>query len=167
MTADSRVGQDQSSIDDAREIVGLFRGLRRHLVQRSRAELARSGLTAAQVSVVSLLGNRDAMTLTELSRELELSHSTVSGIVDRLHAKGVIQRRPHPEDRRYTQISLVERVKRNGTFTTREGAVGPLESALAAATPDQRRAMKEGLTLFREFIEQSAPATVQGRGDSD
>lgn len=156
MTDEVIADEDQSGLDEAREIVGLFRGLRRHLVQRSRAELARSGLTAAQVSVVSLLGNRDAMTLSELSRELELSHSTVSGIVDRLQGKGVVQRTPHPEDRRYTRISLVDRVKRNATFTAPDGAVSDLEAALADATPDQRRAIKEGLVLFREFVERSA-----------
>jgi hypothetical protein len=47
---------DPAATDEAREIVGLFRSLRRHLVRGSRAELARSGLTAAQVSVISLLG---------------------------------------------------------------------------------------------------------------
>jgi DNA-binding transcriptional ArsR family regulator len=81
---------DPAAIDEAREIVGLFRSLRRHLVRGSRAELARSGLTAAQVSVISLLGTNSEMTLGDLSRELELSHSTVSGIVDRLQAKGLV-----------------------------------------------------------------------------
>lgn len=74
-----------------------FRSLRRHLVRGSRAELARSGLTVAQVSVISLLGTQGAMTLDELSRELELSHSTVSGIVDRLQAKGLVDRRTNPK----------------------------------------------------------------------
>src|SRR5262249_38930404 len=125
-------------------------------------ELARSGLTAAQVSVVSLLGNRDSMTLSELSRELELSHSTVSGIVDRLQTKGVVQRTPHPEDRRYIRISLVERVKRNATLTAPDGPASHLEETLAGATPDERRAIKQGLTLFRAFVEQSAPAPDPG-----
>lgn len=156
MTPDSTADQDASSLDEAREIVGLFRGLRRHLVQTSRAELARSGLTAAQVSVVSLLGNRNSMTLSELSRELELSHSTVSGIVDRLQTKGVVQRTPDPDDRRYSRISLVDRVKRKAALTATEGTVSQLEAALAGATPSQRRAIKKGLTLFREFVEQSA-----------
>lgn len=155
--------RDQSSLDEAREIVGLFRGLRRHLVKGSRAELARSGLTAAQVSVVSLLGNRDSMTLSELSHELELSHSTVSGIVDRLQAKGVVQRAPHPEDRRYIRISLVESVRRHGTVTAPDGTVGRLEAALAGATPEQRRAIKKGLTLFREFVEESQAEQGSGR----
>ena len=95
-----------SAADEAREIVGLFRSLRRHLVRGSRAELARSGLTAAQVSVISLLGTNGAMTLGELSRELELSHSTVSGIVDRLQAKDLVVRKPSPDDRRYVRIFL-------------------------------------------------------------
>ena len=100
----------ETAADEAREIVGLFRSLRRHLVRGSRAELARSGLTAAQVSVISLLGTNRSMTLGELSRELEMSHSTVSGIVDRLEAKQLVERRPSPEDRRYVHISLAQHV---------------------------------------------------------
>lgn len=143
-------------MEEAREIVGLFRSLRRHLVRESRAELARSGLTAGQLSVVSLLGGRESMTLNELGHELELSHSTVSGIVDRLEAKGVVQRRPHPDDRRYVLISLVDKVKRQGTVTVPDQTVNSLEAALADATAHERQTIKEGLALFRRHVERTA-----------
>ena len=108
MTAESN--STSTAAAEAREIVGLFRSLRRHLVKGSRAELARSGLTAAQVSVISLLGTQGATTLGEFSRELELSHSTVSGIVDRLQAKGLVDRRTSQNDRRYVEISLAKHI---------------------------------------------------------
>lgn len=160
VTTGSVNDQEQSSVSEAQEIVGLFRKFRRHIARGSRAELARSGLTAAQVSVVSLLGGGEAMTLSELSHELELSHSTVSGIVDRLQAKGVVQRTPHPEDRRYVQISLVEKVKQRGTVAAPDHTMSRIEDALVAATSEQRQAIKEGLTLFYQVIEQTTDKTA-------
>jgi MarR family transcriptional regulator, organic hydroperoxide resistance regulator len=146
---------DSTATDEAREIVGLFRSLRRHLVRGSRAELARSGLTAAQVSVISLLGTNDSMTLGDLSRELELSHSTVSGIVDRLESKGVVKRRPSPEDRRYVQISLTERVASQAPALSDDGPIGRLEAVLRKAAPDERKSIKEGLALLVRFADQA------------
>lgn len=146
---------DPAATDEAREIVGLFRSLRRHLVRGSRAELARSGLTAAQVSVISLLGTNSEMTLGDLSRELELSHSTVSGIVDRLQAKGLVVRKPSPDDRRYVQISLAEHVASQAPALGDEGPTGRLEAVLKAATAEERRKVQEGLVLLVRFADQA------------
>ncbi len=141
----------------AREIVGLYRTLRRHLGRGSRAELARSGLTAPQLSVVSLLGSRGSMTVSEVARELELSHSTVSGIVDRLHAKGVVERTPLPGDRRYSSISIAERIDADGSAVrSDEGPISRLETALASAPVDERQRITDGLALLCRFVEASA-----------
>jgi DNA-binding MarR family transcriptional regulator len=146
---------DSTATDEAREIVGLFRSLRRHLVRGSRAELARSGLTAAQVSVISLLGANGAMTLGDLSRELELSHSTVSGIVDRLQAKDLVVRKPSSHDRRYTQISLADHVASQAPTLGDEGPIGRLEAVLKAASAEERRRIKDGLALLVRFADEA------------
>jgi MarR family transcriptional regulator, organic hydroperoxide resistance regulator len=151
----AKTTQDSTATDEAREIVGLFRSLRRHLVRGSRAELARSGLTAAQVSVISLLGTNGAMTLGDLSRELELSHSTVSGIVDRLQAKDLVVRKPNPEDRRYVQISLANHVASQAPALGDEGPIARLEAVLGAAPAEERRTIKEGLALLLRFADQA------------
>jgi len=152
---DPKATRNPPAIDEAREIVGLFRTLRRHVVRGSRAELARSGLTAAQVSVISLLGTNSEMTLGDLSRELELSHSTVSGIVDRLQAKGLVVRNPSADDRRYVQISLAEHVASQAPTLGDEGPIGRLEAVLKAATAEERRKVKEGLVLLVRFADQA------------
>ena len=152
---DPKATRNPPAIDEARAIVGLFRSLRRHVVRGSRAELARSGLTAAQVSVISLLGTNSEMTLGDLSRELELSHSTVSGIVDRLQAKGLVVRNPSADDRRYVQISLAEHVASQAPTLGDEGPIGRLEAVLKAATAEERRKVKEGLVLLVRFADQA------------
>jgi len=93
--------------------------------------------------VISLLGTNSEMTLGDLSRELELSHSTVSGIVDRLQAKGLVVRKPSPNDRRYVQISLAEHVASQAPALGDEGPIGRLEAVLKAATAEERRKVQE------------------------
>ena len=146
MTAESN--STSTAAAEAREIVGLFRSLRRHLVKGSRAELARSGLTAAQVSVISLLGTQGATTLGELSRELELSHSTVSGIIDRLQAKGLVDRRTSQNDRRYVEISLAKHIASQAPSLADDGPIGRLEATLRTASPHERQIIKDGLALL-------------------
>jgi DNA-binding MarR family transcriptional regulator len=143
---------DPAARRDAQEIVALFRALRRGLLRVSRGELVRSGLTGAQLSVVSALGTRGPMTLTDLGRELEIGHSTLSGIVDRLQAKGIAQRTPNPADRRYTLISLSETVSRQAQVQLARGPGSRLVAALASATPEERVTMRQGLLLLQRFL---------------
>jgi len=146
-------GRAQSPLHEAQSIVGLLRALRRDLLRRSRAGFARSGLTAAQLSVISLLAANESMTLTELSRELALGHSTLSGIVDRLQARGIVERTPSPDDRRYTRIMLTDDARRHGRALGETDPSGRLVAALASATPEERRTIREGLTLLRRFVD--------------
>jgi DNA-binding MarR family transcriptional regulator len=142
-----------SPTETARAIVGLLRALRRDLLRSSRSGFARSGLTAAQLGVISSLAARGPLTLTELGRELALGHSTLSGIVDRLAAKGIVQRTPSPDDRRYTRISLTEDARRHGGLLGADDPSGRLVALLADATPGERQTIVDGLTLLRRFVE--------------
>jgi DNA-binding MarR family transcriptional regulator len=105
--------------------------------------------------VISLLGTNRSMTLGELSRELEMSHSTVSGIVDRLEAKQLVERRPSPNDRRYVHISLAQHVANQAPALSGDGPIGRLEAVLREATDEERSSIKKGLALLVRFADQA------------
>jgi MarR family transcriptional regulator, organic hydroperoxide resistance regulator len=136
----------------AQRIVALFRGLRRHMLRRSRAELARSGLTGNQLTLVSVLGSSGPRTLGELSQELELSQSTVSGMVDRLEARGIVRRTTSPDDRRVTRVALTETISRQARALVDRGPGARLVEVLAAAAPEERQTMYDGLALFQQCL---------------
>jgi DNA-binding MarR family transcriptional regulator len=95
------------------------------------------------------------MTLTELSRVLGMSHSTASGIVDRLAARDLLQRSPDASDRRRTRIVVTDKV----TQYVREleaGPAGRLATAFASATVDERAAIATGLRLLRDLLDRHA-----------
>jgi DNA-binding MarR family transcriptional regulator len=145
---------ERSLLDDAHEIVAHLRTLRR-VVLRTAADIGRSGLTGPQISVEMLLVVNGPMTVGDLSRDLSLSHSTVSGIVDRLEARGLVQRTSDQADRRYTRISVTPTVERY-VHDLAQGPASRLVDALRAATPEERRKVREGLALLRHLLDARA-----------
>src|SRR5215831_18013029 len=72
--------------------------IRQQIRRPVEAEFARGGLTGPQRSVMEALFKSDGRSLKELTAQVGLAHSTVSGIVDRLEKRGLIERRS--EERR-------------------------------------------------------------------
>jgi DNA-binding MarR family transcriptional regulator len=147
--------QDRGLLADAQEIVAHLRTLRRDVL-RTAADIGRSGLTGPQISVQALLVVNGPMTIGDLGRDLGLSHSTVSGIVDRLEARGLVQRAADPADRRYTRISVTPLVERYVQHLG-EAPAARLVAALRAATPGERRQVMEGLALLRRLLDERPP----------
>jgi MarR family transcriptional regulator, organic hydroperoxide resistance regulator len=150
---------DPNALKDAQDILARVRSLRRGLLQGARGELARSGLTGAQATVVSLLGTRGPLTVSELAHELQFGHSTVSGIVDRLQTRGIVQRLTDPADRRYTRVALTEELRRKVPSLMASGPGSRMLAALAGASPAERKTMREGLTLLQRYLMPSSDPT--------
>ncbi|HEX2360712.1 MAG TPA: MarR family transcriptional regulator [Jiangellaceae bacterium] len=133
-----------------------IRALWRDLFRNPFAEAEASGLTGPQVTLIASLVSRGPMTLTELSRALGMSHSTASGIVDRLASRGLLQRTPDATDRRRRRIVVTDKVTRY-VRELEAGPAGRLATALAAATTEQRRSITRGLQLLRELLDRAGP----------
>jgi len=104
--------RDPDLIREAEETLSHIRALWRDLFRNPFDEAEESGLTGPQVNLMTCLVSRGAMTLTELSRALTMSHSTASGIVDRLQSRGLLRRSPDAADRRRTRIAVTDKVTR-------------------------------------------------------
>ncbi len=76
------------------------------------SEKARSiGLTPAQLFVLHYISSRSGESIChrDIEKQFELSHSTVSGIISRLEAKGFIVCQTDKNDRRFRYISLTRK----------------------------------------------------------
>jgi MarR family 2-MHQ and catechol resistance regulon transcriptional repressor len=67
------------------------------------------GLTPAQFDIIATLGNAASMTLGELGQKTLITKGTLTGVIDRLTAKGLVKRSVKIEDRRSTIVGLTER----------------------------------------------------------
>lgn len=68
-------------------------------------------ITGSQGRILFILWKEDALSLTEISERASLAKNTVTVIVDRMVAKGVLQRDADLHDRRQAVISLTDKAK--------------------------------------------------------
>lgn len=69
---------------------------------------SRHALTGAQAKVLGLL-SLEPMPMRRIARKLKCEPSNVTGIIDRLEARGLVERRPDPDDRRVKLAAPTER----------------------------------------------------------
>ena len=131
--------------------------IRRRLRQPLETEFARGNLTAPQSLVMSVLVRSEGVSLRQLSRELGLAHSTVSGIVDRLELRGLVERQVSPSDRRVTQIRASGAVREFMATRSAELTLHPLLEALGRASPRQRRTIGKGIATLAQLLLEPLP----------
>ena len=78
------------------------RRLQRWMAVRSE----KNGVTAAQSGLLFILGKRDGALIGEAGAALDLGPPGISGLVDRMAALGLIERRADPDDGRAWRLWL-------------------------------------------------------------
>lgn len=76
------------------------------LMDKGASHIRSLGLTGSQFDVIATLGDTGGMTCKELSEQTLVTKGTLTGVLDRLAKKGLIERVPSREDRRSTIIRL-------------------------------------------------------------
>lgn len=74
-----------------------------------REEIEQFELTPPQFGLLAFLWREDGQTQTELSENGQIDRTTIGGLIDRLEKIGLVERRPHPQDRRAYKIHLTAR----------------------------------------------------------
>jgi DNA-binding MarR family transcriptional regulator len=90
------------------DLVGSIRKLVRAVYLDSQKMSKEYGLTGPQSSVLRILGNKGPTSSAELSRILYVTPSNITGIIDRLQKKGLVNRIKKEGDRRVALITLTE-----------------------------------------------------------
>ena len=99
------------------EFMPLMRELSKahHLFSLYDAEihrLAGSDLTAPQAKVIFCLGNTDGMTCSEITDQTLITKGTLTGVIDRLEEKGLVQRWGDSDDGRRIIVDLTKEGQR-------------------------------------------------------
>lgn len=81
--------------------------LRTYADQRAR----QLGMTRAQWAVLARLEYNEGLKQAELAEMLDLQPITLTRLVDRLCANGLIERRPDPDDRRVKRLYLTQQAR--------------------------------------------------------
>jgi len=68
--------------------------------------LSGSGLTAPQAKVIFCLGNTDGLTCSEVTEQTLITKGTLTGVIDRLEEKGLVERWGDADDGRIIIVAL-------------------------------------------------------------
>lgn len=149
----------------AQELEQHLAAIRQQIRRPVEAEFAKGNLTGPQRSVMQAVFHSNGCSLKELSAKVGLAHSTVSGIVDRLEKRGMLERAADAEDRRHTRITTSREVREFMEKRYPTLAAGPLLNVLRKATAPDRRAVVTGIRTLRRLLgsEVVAKATPERR----
>jgi len=126
--------------------------------ERLSGEHARQcGLTHAQFDIIATLGNTPGMSYKELGDKTLITKGTLTGVIERLEQKGLVERERNEEDKRSFFVRLtpvgeamfrevfpkiVERGRlvfsgySDADFTTLEKTLSQLKTVIIGCTPD-------------------------------
>jgi DNA-binding MarR family transcriptional regulator len=149
----------ESLLKLAQEVDQHLSVIRQRLREPLETEFARGGLTGPQRMVMQALVQSQGLSLKQLSAQVSLAHSTVSGIVDRLQARGMVSRQKDEADGRATVIAPSLEVREFLANRMPELAISPLTEALRGASDSDKATVLRGLRKLRALIEASRSKT--------
>lgn len=113
---------------------------------------ARLGIGRSDLRAVNLL-EHGPVSHAQIARQLGLTPASVTALIDRLQAQGLVQRTPHPTDRRVTHVELLPRA-----WSELAAVYQPIGSAVLDATssrpPEQRRQLAALLHHLADVFDQ-------------
>ncbi|MFF2960923.1 MarR family winged helix-turn-helix transcriptional regulator [Streptomyces sp. NPDC057963] len=130
------------------ELIGTV--VARYYEEYDEAAAAHS-LTGAQARVLGLL-SLEPMPMRRIAHKLKCEPSNVTGIVDRLETRGLVERRPDPADRRVKLAAPTEK----GTRTAQQlrDSLTFAREPLAELSDEDRAVLRD---LLRRMLGEPAP----------
>ena len=152
MPAPRRPPVDRPALGEARETAGLLMRAAERTRQGFEAAAASFGLTAPQAR--ALLALREAAPMRFLADHLRCDASNVTGIADRLEARGLVVRTAREGDRRVKLLALTGEGRRLRTALEEAAiAASPVMTALDA---DEREVLRRLLGKARAAAHKDA-----------
>jgi DNA-binding MarR family transcriptional regulator len=94
--------------DDEETLADSFWGVTRKLRHLAGQTLQPWDISPSQSRALGVLVRHGLMRLSELSDHLHIAARSTTEVVDALEQRGLVQRRPDPEDRRATLVAVTE-----------------------------------------------------------
>ena len=132
--------------------------LLRNFIER-RANLA--GTTRAQWIVLWRLREREGLSQVDLSEVLELKPISLVRLLDRLVEQGLLERRPHPKDRRINRLYLTK-AGRRAVDGLDELGKATIADAAGDLSMDALRGSIAALRRVKRHIKDKAPVRREG-----
>jgi DNA-binding MarR family transcriptional regulator len=126
----------------------------------SDGNIRRMGLTPPQFDIVVTLGNTPGMSFKELGSRTLITKGTLTGVVDRLEARGLVERMACPDDGRSTLVRLTPEGDRvfHEVFEPHLAFLAPAFESLPECG---RKELEKRLRQLREALEKQGHGQPQ------
>jgi DNA-binding MarR family transcriptional regulator len=133
------------------EVARLFFEVNKILKHSIRKSFEDIGITLPQMLVIGTLTKLGEMKITELSKKLNLSNSTISGIIDRLEKQELVVRTRSEKDRRIVYVKVTPKFGElhKGFHQKIEESFSDL---LSTGTPDEIEKIIVGLNTLKIIL---------------
>jgi len=148
--------------DPAREAWELLWDIMQAHKPRFMALAQELGLSPVQLHALRMIEPDLEVPMSSLAGKLFCDNSNVTGIVDRLEARGLIERRPADYDRRVKLLVLTDEGERVRTAAHRQMTQPPPE--IAALPPEHKRALRDALRVAAAAANRTPPLDAAPAG---
>jgi MarR family transcriptional regulator, transcriptional regulator for hemolysin len=132
--------------------------LKKRIEQNSRG----SGLTRSQWQVLAYLAQNEGINQKGLAELIEIEPITLGRIVDKLEAMGLIERHPHPTDRRTWLLHLMPAARTKLEQVRELGEVIRSEALAGVSEIDRQRLLKT-LQALKANLTEACDASIAGQ----
>ena len=122
-----------------------------HLLRRLRREDDASGLPAPQLSALSVIVFAGPVTLGALAQAEQVRPPTITRLVDKLEAAGLVDRVPDPVDRRISRVEATPK----GVKLLHDGRrrrVASLAASLRELPAKERSALAKAVPILEKVV---------------
>lgn len=125
-------------------------------------ELRKRNITIPQAILIDTIKD-DAKTIGEISKAMDLSYSTVSGIIDRLERDGLVERYRDGGDRRVVWVRLTQKCidfQKTDPFMSTEY----FKELFRGMTPEEEEMIEKSLSILQGYFKRHMKSMWEGKG---
>ncbi|WP_138207483.1 MarR family winged helix-turn-helix transcriptional regulator [Haloimpatiens lingqiaonensis] len=134
------------------EIVRMLKQVMDSIKQSVRKEFEDMNLTAPQGMIIGMLSHEGKMKISDLSKRIGLSNSTISGIVDRLEKQGFVERIRSEKDRRVVYVDVNSEFRKNSKDRFCQ-IQRKMETVISKTSDEEADKILEGLSILKEVVD--------------
>ena len=139
------------TINKSIEVARLFQEVMHLFKHNMKKLLGDVGMSAPQGMVIGLLSKNKKMKITELSTQLCLSNSTVSGIIDRLETQEMVIRERSKEDKRVVYVSISPNFEDMHKVFHKQMEKN-IQNIISQGSPEELHKIFEGLDTLKKLL---------------
>ncbi|WP_239619029.1 MarR family winged helix-turn-helix transcriptional regulator [Cohnella mopanensis] len=142
---------DKELMVQANYIRTVVRKANRKFDKMLRDQVDPYGLTGPQVRILKELVEHPGLSTKDLCSRLHMTHSTVSGIADRLEKNQLVVRRKDEQDKRYIRIYVTDAVKSFVDDGIHDFVSSPLMEHLSQLSDIERELIIMGMKVLNKL----------------